>query len=111
MEAQAVSPIAVVFFILLSVFVIVKIVKGVQTGGSAEMKVPGIVISSIGGLGVLLSIFLIVQDISGGFLIRYSYQPPFTDHELGRLFLLGLTVVLTVVGTVLWVKGSAAEKY
>jgi hypothetical protein len=74
------------------------------------MKVAGIVMSSIGGLGVLLTIFLIVQDMSGGFLIKYTYQPPFTSHEQGRLFLLGLTVVLSIVGIVLWVKGSAAEK-
>ncbi|MFQ6043132.1 MAG: hypothetical protein ACE5PV_19935 [Candidatus Poribacteria bacterium] len=52
------------------------------------MKIAGIVITSIGAIGVLFTIFRIVQDMSGTFL-RYTYTSPLSSHETGMLFLLG----------------------
>ncbi|MBC8231014.1 hypothetical protein H8E77_15790 [bacterium] len=78
------------------------------------MKTSGMVMTLIGGIGVLFSIITIVRDLGSvavykGMVGTYNYQPPLSSHELGMLFLLGLTVVLAIVGIILWVRGAKTE--
>ena len=63
------------------------------------MKNTGIVLTSVGGAGLLYIIFQIIQDMTGD-LVRYSYKPPLTNHETANLVFLGMSLVLVVLGVV-----------
>jgi len=69
------------------------------------MKNLGIVLTSIGGAGLLWIGFEIMKDMTGD-LVRYSYKPPFTQHETANLVFLAVSVVLILFGVLGMVKGA-----
>jgi len=69
------------------------------------LKETGIVLTAIGGAGLLYILFEIIQDTTGD-LARYSYKLPLTHHEVSNLAFLALSMILMVVGVVSWVRGT-----
>jgi hypothetical protein len=68
------------------------------------LKETGIVLTAIGGAGLLWILFEIITDITGD-LARYSYKLPLTHHELSNLVFLGVALALTIVGVVSRIRG------
>jgi len=73
------------------------------------LKETGIVLTAIGGAGLLYILFEIIQDTTGD-LARYSYKLPLTHHEVSNLVFLGVALALTIVGIVNWVRGTDNRK-
>ena len=54
--------------------------------------VPGYVISIIGLIGTILMFVAISHDY------RYTYSPPFTDHEITNIAILVISIILLAIG-------------
>jgi hypothetical protein len=80
----------------------VKQMRGSRSGGF------GIVLTSIGGAGLLWIGFEIITDMTGD-LVRYSYKPPLTGHETSNLVFLVMSVVLLLLGSIRILRAQKKE--
>jgi hypothetical protein len=72
------------------------------------MKNLSIVLTAIGGSGLLYIGFQIILDMTGD-LVRYSYKLPLTHHEAANLIFLGVNLMLVITGVVGMLKKREKE--
>ncbi|HXG37836.1 MAG TPA: hypothetical protein VNL36_03595 [Bacteroidota bacterium] len=82
---------------------------GASRSRNQRASVLGIILTSIGGSGLLYIGFQIIQDMTGE-LVKYSYKPPLTQHEAANVVFLALSVALIVLGIVSLAKGRFSRR-
>ncbi len=63
-------------------------------------RIIGIILTVLGGVGILYCIMTILEDTSG-WLFRYTYAPPFTDHEITVISILVVAIISTISGIIM----------
>lgn len=66
-----------------------------QSGGGISPL--GLIVLIIGICGLGFSIFKILNDMTGTWE-RYTYAPPFTDHEIGMIAILVISLIVSIFG-------------
>ena len=65
-------------------------------------KIFGILFTVIGAIGEMYAVMTINTDMNASILYgRYSYAPPFTDHEITYIAIAASSAVLLIVGLIL----------
>jgi len=79
-----------------------------QQPASIVGVVVGIVLSVLGLVGIIVTAATIIGDRSGFF--RYTYAPPFSDHEVMVIAGGVISVILLIVGAVVVTIGLLRKK-
>lgn len=62
-----------------------------------ELSPGGLIVFIIGLCMLSFAIFTILTDMSGTW-IKYTYLPPYTDHEIGIIAVLIIGIAITIIG-------------
>lgn len=74
-------------------------------------KILGILLAVIGAIGEVYALMTINSDKNASILYgRYTYAPPFTDHEITYITIVAVSALLLIVGLiVLFLKKGKKE--
>lgn len=58
----------------------------------------GLIVLIIGLCGLAFAIFKILGDMTAKAWERYTYVPPFTEHEIGVIVILVISLIVSIIG-------------